>query len=108
MDLVDMPALRHDGLNLDNEALYLVTFMSFVCALGYFLLECFVYHTMAVKNVASLFFFAGSSLLLSLLNPFFSAGKTLTGPMAAAAAAAKDLLIAECRRFNYLDELGVE
>lgn len=52
------------ALNLDNEALYLVTFLSFVVALGYFLIECFVYHTMAVKSLASMFFFAGSSLTI--------------------------------------------
>lgn len=51
------------ALNLDNEALYLVTFLSFVFALGYFLLECFVYHTMAVKGLASMFFFAGGSII---------------------------------------------
>ncbi|XP_024356802.1 ergosterol biosynthetic protein 28 isoform X1 [Physcomitrium patens] len=51
------------AFNLDNEALYLVTFLSFVFALGYFLIECFIYQTMAVKNVASLFFFAGGSII---------------------------------------------
>jgi hypothetical protein len=58
------------ALNLDNEALYLVTFLSFVFALGYFLLECFVYHTMAVKSLASLFFFAGSLGFLPKLKAY--------------------------------------
>ena len=48
------------AFNLDNKPLYQITFLSFVFALGYFLLECFVYHTMAVKNLLSLFFFAGA------------------------------------------------
>lgn len=60
------------AFNLDNEALYLVTFLSFVFALGYFLIECFIYQTMAVKNVASLFFFAGNRVSYSS-PPFQSA-----------------------------------
>jgi hypothetical protein len=48
------------ALNLSNRALYQATFLSFVYALGYFLIECFIYGTMAPKNVASLFIFAGT------------------------------------------------
>jgi len=47
------------AFNLHNEELYLVTYLSFVIALGYFSLECFVYRTMAVKNLGTLTFFAG-------------------------------------------------
>jgi hypothetical protein len=51
------------ALNLGNRALYQATFLSFVYALGYFLIECFIYGTMAPKNVASLFIFAGGSII---------------------------------------------
>lgn len=56
------------ALNLSNRALYQATFLSFVYALGYFLIECFIYGTMAPKNVASLFIFAGTCRPQRLLS----------------------------------------
>lgn len=56
------------ALNLSNRALYQATFLSFVYALGYFLIECFIYGTMAPKNVASLFIFAGTCRPQHLLS----------------------------------------
>lgn len=56
------------AFNLSNRALYQATFLSFVYALGYFLIECFIYGTMAPKNVASLFIFAGTCRPQHLLS----------------------------------------
>lgn len=54
------------AFNLDNKPLYLATFLSFIYALGHFATEYFIYHTMAIQNLATVGFFAGY-ILFSLL-----------------------------------------
>ncbi|PON55159.1 Erg [Parasponia andersonii] len=46
------------AFNLENKPLYLATFLSFIYALGHFLTEYLVYHTMAVANLSTVGFFA--------------------------------------------------
>lgn len=57
------------AFNLDNKPLYLATFLSFVYALGHFLTEYLVYRTMAITNLSTVTFFAGTNLiqLISLI-----------------------------------------
>ncbi|PKU76231.1 Ergosterol biosynthetic protein 28 [Dendrobium catenatum] len=47
------------ALNLENKPLYLATFLSFVYALGHFLTEYWIYHTMALPNLTTVGIFAG-------------------------------------------------
>ncbi|KAL4362213.1 hypothetical protein GQ457_04G000040 [Hibiscus cannabinus] len=56
------------AFNLENEALYLVTFLSFVYAFGHFLIEYLVYGTMTIKNLSAVSFFAGTSIIWMLLQ----------------------------------------
>ncbi|CAL9022655.1 unnamed protein product [Prunus brigantina] len=46
------------AFNLENKPLYLATFLSFVYALGHFLTEYLIYHTMAIANLSTVGFFA--------------------------------------------------
>ncbi|PWZ55887.1 Ergosterol biosynthetic protein 28 [Zea mays] len=48
------------ALNLENRPLYLATFLSFIYALGHFLTEYLIYHTMPAANLSTVGFFAGS------------------------------------------------
>jgi hypothetical protein len=50
------------ALNLENRPLYLATFLSFIYALGHFLTEYLIYHTMAAANLSTVGFFAGIKL----------------------------------------------
>jgi len=52
------------ALNLENRPLYLATFLSFIYALGHFLTEYLIYHTMAAANLSTVGFFAGTNLSL--------------------------------------------
>ncbi|PON86817.1 Erg [Trema orientale] len=56
------------AFNLENKPLYLATFLSFIYALGHFLTEYLVYHTMAVANLSTVCFFAGTSIVWMLLQ----------------------------------------
>ncbi|CAN6175421.1 unnamed protein product, partial [Urochloa humidicola] len=47
------------ALNLENRPLYVATFLSFIYALGHFLTEYLIYHTMAPANLSTVGFFAG-------------------------------------------------
>lgn len=62
------------AFNLENKPLYLATFLSFIYALGHFLTEYLIYHTMAVSNLSTVAFFAGNFLLLIC---FFLSGRDL-------------------------------
>ena len=48
------------ALNLENRPLYLATFLSFIYAIGHFLTEYLIYHTMAAANLSTVGFFAGT------------------------------------------------
>lgn len=48
------------AFNLDNKPLYLATFLSFIYALGHFLTEHLIYHTMAIGNLTTVSIFAGN------------------------------------------------
>lgn len=48
------------ALNLGNKPLYTATFLSFIYALGHFLTEYLIYHTMAAANLSTVGFFAGT------------------------------------------------
>ncbi|KAF4383636.1 hypothetical protein F8388_014136 [Cannabis sativa] len=56
------------AFNLENKPLYLATFLSFVYALGHFLTEYIIYHTMAIANLSTVCFFAGTSIVWMLLQ----------------------------------------
>jgi len=56
------------ALNLENGPLYLVTLLSFFYALGHFLTEYLIYHTMAITNLATVAFFAGTSIVWMILH----------------------------------------
>ncbi|KAG0521931.1 hypothetical protein BDA96_08G204200 [Sorghum bicolor] len=56
------------ALNLENRPLYLATFLSFIYALGHFLTEYLIYHTMAAANLSTVGFFAGTSIIWMLLQ----------------------------------------
>lgn len=56
------------ALNLENGPLYLVTLLSFFYALGHFLTEYLIYHTMAITNLAAVAFFAGTSIVWMILH----------------------------------------
>lgn len=47
------------AFNLENKPLYLATFLSFIYALGHFLTEYLIYHTMEIKNLTTVGIFAG-------------------------------------------------
>ncbi|KAM3368436.1 hypothetical protein ACQJBY_016776 [Aegilops geniculata] len=55
------------AFNLENKPLYIATFLSFIYALGHFLTEYLIYHTMAAANLSTVGFFAG---IVSLLEYF--------------------------------------
>ncbi|XP_057867906.1 ergosterol biosynthetic protein 28 isoform X2 [Cryptomeria japonica] len=46
------------AFNLENRPLYLATLLSFFYALGHFLTEYLIYHTMAIINLATVALFA--------------------------------------------------
>ncbi|XP_021754665.1 ergosterol biosynthetic protein 28-like isoform X1 [Chenopodium quinoa] len=46
------------AFNLDNKPLYLATFLSFIYALGHFVTEYLIYHTMTIANLSTVGFFA--------------------------------------------------
>lgn len=50
------------AFNLENKPLYLATFLSFIYALGHFLTEYLIYHTMEIKNLTTVGIFAGMEL----------------------------------------------
>lgn len=54
--------------NLENRPLYIATLLSFVYALGHFATEFFIYGTMALKNLLTVAFFAGTSIVWMLLE----------------------------------------
>eukprot|EP00250_Pteridium_aquilinum_P004878 c15063_g1_i1 orf=136-528(+) len=54
--------------NLQNRPLYMATFLSFVYALGHFATEFFIFDTMALKNILTVGFFAGTSIVWMLLE----------------------------------------
>ncbi|KAM7479081.1 hypothetical protein LguiA_027294 [Lonicera macranthoides] len=56
------------AFNLDNKPLYLATFLSFIYAFGHFLTEYLIYQTMSTRNLATVGFFAGTSILWMLLQ----------------------------------------
>ncbi|XP_004982199.1 ergosterol biosynthetic protein 28 isoform X1 [Setaria italica] len=51
------------AFNLDNKPLCLATFLSFVYAYGYFVVEYLVYHSVGASTLAALGFFADSDTL---------------------------------------------
>ena len=56
------------AFNLENKPLYIATFLSFIYALGHFLTEYLIYHTMAAANLGTVGFFAGTSIVWMLLQ----------------------------------------
>ncbi|CAN6340861.1 unnamed protein product, partial [Urochloa humidicola] len=54
--------------NLENRPLYVATFLSFIYALGHFLTEYLIYHTMAPANLSTVGFFAGTSIIWMLVQ----------------------------------------
>ncbi|CAN6554711.1 unnamed protein product [Malus baccata var. baccata] len=56
------------AFNLENKPLYLATFLSFVYALGHFLSEYLTYQTMAIANLSTVSFFAGTAIVWMLLQ----------------------------------------
>ncbi|KAI4986832.1 hypothetical protein ZWY2020_019462 [Hordeum vulgare] len=52
------------AFNLESKPLYIATFLSFIYALGHFLTEYLIYHTIAAANLSTVGFFAGTSLRL--------------------------------------------
>eukprot|EP00252_Welwitschia_mirabilis_P002149 TRINITY_DN12065_c0_g1_i1.p1 TRINITY_DN12065_c0_g1~~TRINITY_DN12065_c0_g1_i1.p1 ORF type:complete len:133 (+),score=4.47 TRINITY_DN12065_c0_g1_i1:123-521(+) len=56
------------AFNLENGPLYLVTLLSFFYALGYFMMEFLIYKTMAMNNLATVTFFAGTSIVWMILH----------------------------------------
>jgi FtsH-binding integral membrane protein len=54
--------------NLDNRALFLITFLSFAAALGFFLMEFLVYRTVDVRGVWMQAFIATTSLILMYIH----------------------------------------
>ncbi|KAL6846886.1 hypothetical protein ACP4OV_022739 [Aristida adscensionis] len=65
------------ALNLENKPLYIATFLSFIYALGHFLTEYLIYHTMAAANLSTVGFFAVGR---QLYGCFFS-GILMGSPM---------------------------
>ena len=64
------------AFNLENKPLYLVTFLSFIYALGHFLTEYLFYHTMALSNLTTVGIFAGMVFMRKhaiVLNLFYLA-----------------------------------
>lgn len=47
------------AFNLENKPIYLATFLSFIYALGHFLTEYLIYHTMSIANLTTVGIFAG-------------------------------------------------
>ncbi|KAG6608104.1 Ergosterol biosynthetic protein 28, partial [Cucurbita argyrosperma subsp. sororia] len=47
------------AFNLENKPIYLATFLSFIYALGHFLTEHLIYHTMSIANLTTVGIFAG-------------------------------------------------
>jgi hypothetical protein len=60
------------ALNLENRPLYMATFLSFIYALGHFLTEYLIYHTMTVANLSTVGFFAGTASAFLVHVPFIS------------------------------------
>ncbi|CAN6685442.1 unnamed protein product [Malus baccata var. baccata] len=56
------------AFNLENKPLYLATLLSFVYALGHFLTEYLIYQTMAIANLSTVGFFAGTSIIWMMLQ----------------------------------------
>eukprot|EP00262_Sarcandra_glabra_P007232 TRINITY_DN19909_c0_g1_i2.p1 TRINITY_DN19909_c0_g1~~TRINITY_DN19909_c0_g1_i2.p1 ORF type:complete len:133 (+),score=13.19 TRINITY_DN19909_c0_g1_i2:123-521(+) len=56
------------AFNLENRQLYFATFLSFIYALGHFLTEYFIYHTMVIANLTTVGIFAGSSIIWMMLQ----------------------------------------
>ncbi|KAJ4788071.1 Ergosterol biosynthetic protein 28 [Rhynchospora pubera] len=56
------------AFNLESKPLYMATFLSFIYALGHFLTEHLIYHTMTVSNLSTVAFFAGTSIIWMLLE----------------------------------------
>ncbi|TKV92099.1 hypothetical protein SEVIR_9G141400v4 [Setaria viridis] len=56
------------AFNLDNKPLCLATFLSFVYAYGYFVVEYLVYHSVGASTLAALGFFAVPAILWMLLE----------------------------------------
>ncbi|EOX97247.1 Erg28 like protein [Theobroma cacao] len=56
------------AFNLENKALCLVTFLSFVYAFVHFLTEYLIYGTTTVRNLSAVSFFAGTSIIWMLLH----------------------------------------
>jgi len=56
------------AFNLENKPLYLATFLSFIYALGHFLTEYLIYHTMEIKNLTTVGIFAGMILFSRALS----------------------------------------
>ena len=49
------------AFNLGSKPLYAATFLSFVYALGYLAVECFVYHTIRAASLTTFIFVAGTA-----------------------------------------------
>ncbi|TVU45737.1 hypothetical protein EJB05_05235, partial [Eragrostis curvula] len=56
------------AFNLGSKPIYAATFMSFVYAYGYLVIECLVYHTIGAPSLAALGFFAVPSIVWMLLQ----------------------------------------
>ncbi|KAJ4780574.1 Ergosterol biosynthetic protein 28 [Rhynchospora pubera] len=56
------------AFNLESKPLYMATFLSFVYALGHFLTEHLIYHTMRISNLSIFAFIAGTSIIWMLLE----------------------------------------
>ncbi|KAL0553118.1 hypothetical protein IC582_007006 [Cucumis melo] len=56
------------AFNLENKPIYLATFLSFIYALGHFLTEYLIYHTMSIANLTTVGIFAGTSIIWMLLQ----------------------------------------
>jgi hypothetical protein len=60
------------ALNLENRPLYMATFLSFIYALGHFLTEYLIYHTMTGKFEHSWFLCRYRICLLSARSFYFA------------------------------------
>ncbi|KAH7281482.1 hypothetical protein KP509_36G050200 [Ceratopteris richardii] len=54
--------------DLQNRSLYLATLLSFIYALGHFVTEFFIFGSMSSKNLLTVGFFAGTSIIWMLLE----------------------------------------
>jgi hypothetical protein len=56
------------AFNLGSKPLYAATFLSFLYAFGYLIVECLVYHTIRASRLSLFSFIAGTSMVWMLLQ----------------------------------------